>query len=332
MSGRAFGLCLGGALALAQSLVARSVSATPVDLQIDCQGLSAELQASLEARSRAELSMKRLEGWHLQITCDGPRAAVEFTPAGGPVSVREGTLIGEPEDWVDRMLSLVHDAAAIDEAPPQPAGGANFPAAQERPEAATPIAEPVPPVEPPKQLATQLATQPDARPGGPSPRKADAVRFEPEMSVGVEVWTAEPLVLVGPAASLGIRLERRLRIVPTAAAAWSAGLDQNVFVRLIEGGVDAVLGDRWWLGLGGRVAWLRFEPRPALVPVTRTIVDPAFVLRAGLSIPVGNGRFSTSVGARTYLERRDVRVDGALTLRVPNVAATAGVGYAAELP
>jgi hypothetical protein len=329
MSGRVFGLCL-GALALAQSLLARSVSATPVDLQLDCPGLSAELQASLEARSRAELSMKRLEGWHLRITCAGPRAAVEFTPAGGPVSVREGTLIGEPEDWVDRVLSLVHDATAIDE-PPPPASTTNFPPAQERPEAATPAVEPVRPVEQPKQLSTQLATQPNARAADASPRRAVAVRLEPEVSIGVEVWTAEPLVLIGPAASLGIRLERRLRIVPTAAAAWSAGLEQDIFVRLIEGGVDAVLGDRWWLGLGGRVAWLRFEPRPALSPVTRTIVDPALILRAGLSLPLGSGRLSTSVGARAYLERRDVRVDGSVTLRVPNVAAIAALGYAAEL-
>jgi hypothetical protein len=328
MSGRGFGLCL-GALAFALGLLARPVSATPVDLELDCQGLSAALQASLEARARADLSMKRLEGWHLRVTCDGPRARVEFTPAGGPVSVREGALIGEPEDWVDRVLSLVHDTAALEEAAP-PANDAEFSAAHvrpEEPEATTQAAEPVRPAERPKQLAPQ----PDARPRGASPRRAVAVRLEPEASIGAEVWTAEPLVLVGPAASLGIRLERRFRIVPTAAAAWSAGSKEDIAVRLIEGGVDTVLGERWWLGVGGRVAWLRFEPRQQLSPVTRTIVDPALVVRVGLSIPVGNGRLSTSVGARAYLERHDVRVDGAVTLRVPNVAAFAAVGYAAEL-
>jgi hypothetical protein len=325
MSGRGFGLCL-GALVLAQGLLARLVSAAPVDLQIDCRGLSAELQASLEARARAELSMKRLEDWHLRVTCDGPRARVEFTPAGGLVSLREGALIGEPEDWVDRVLALVHDAAAIDEAAP-PASGAQFPAEREQPEAATRAAEPVRPVERP----TPVATQPDARPRGTSPRRAVAVRFEPEAGIGAEVWTAEPLVLLGPVASLGINFEGRFRIVPTAAVAWSAGSKQDISIRLLEGGVDAVVGERWWLGFGARVAWLRFEPQRALSPVARTIVDPALVVRVGLSIPMGSSRLSASVGPRAYLERRDVRVDGAVALRVPNIAAFAAFGYAAEL-
>jgi hypothetical protein len=325
MSGRGFGLWP-GALALAQGLLARPVSATPVDLQIECPGLSAELQASLEARARAELSMKRLEDWHLRITCDGPRATVEFTPAGGPASLRDGALIGEPEDWVDRVLSLLHDAAAIEEAAP-PASGASFPATHEQPEAATRAAEPARPVERP----TPAATQPDAAPRGASPRQAGSVRLEPEASIGAEVWSAEPLALVGPAASLGIHLEGRFRIVPTAAVAWSAGSKQDIAVRLIEAGVDAVVGERWWVGFGGRVAWLRFEPRRTLAPVARTIVDPALVLRVGLSIPLGNGRLSASVGARAYAERRDVRVDGAVALRVPNFAALAAIGYSAEL-
>lgn len=323
MRSRGFGLCVG---VLALALLAGPVAATPVDLQIDCQGLSAELQASLEARARADLSMKRLEGWHLRVTCDGARASVEFTPAGGLVSQREGALTGEPEDWVDRVLSLVHDAAANDETGP-PTSVAEFPAGHEQPEAATQAAEPVRPVERPKQIAAP----PDARPRGASPGRAVAHRLEPEANIAAEVWVAQPLVLVGPAASLGIVLERHLRIVPTAAAAWSAGSNQDVAVRLIEGGVDAVVGERWWLGLGGRVAWLRFEPRRALSPVTRTIVDPALVVRVGLSIPVGNGRLSGSVGVRAYAERRDVRVDGAVALRVPNLAALGAVGYAAEL-
>jgi hypothetical protein len=323
MSGRAFGLCL-GALALAQGLLARPASATPVDLELDCQGLSAELQASLEARARADLSMKRLEGWHLRVTCDGPRAAVEFTPAGGLVSRREGALVGEPEDWVDRVLALMHDAATTGET--APSASADFPAANEGPETATQTAEAVRPVE----RSTQLAMPPDAHPRGASSGRAAGVRLEAEASVGAEVWTAEPLVLVGPAASVGIRLERRIRIVPAAAAAWSAG-SQDVAVRLLEGGIDAAVGERWWLALGGRIAWLRFEPQRPLFPVTRTIVDPALVVRVGLSIPIGDGRLSAAVGARAYMERRDVRVDGSVVLHVPNVAAVVAVGYGVEL-
>jgi hypothetical protein len=325
MSGRCFGLCL-GAFALAQGLLARSVSATPADLEIDCQGLSAELQASLEARARAGLSLKRLEGWHLQVTCDGARALVDFTPAGGVVSRREGTLAGEPKDWVDRLLSLVHDAAATDE-PAPPTSAAEFPTDHEEPEAEPRPTEPVRPVEPPKPIATR----PSARPRDASPGEAVAHRLEPEASFTAEVWTAQRLVLVGPTASVGVVLERRLRIAPTAAAAWSSGSKRDIFVRLLEGGVDAVVGERWWFGLGGRVAWLRFEPPRGLSPVARTIVDPALVVRAGLSTPVGQGRLSASIGARAYMERRDVRVDGAVVLRVPNLAALAAVGYAAEL-
>jgi hypothetical protein len=104
-----------------------------------------------------------------------------------------------------------------------------------------------------------------------------------------------------------------------------------VAVRLLEAGADAVVGERWWLALGGRVGWLRFEPRQALSPVTRAIVDPSLVLRGGLSVSVGSGRVSASLGARAYVERRDVRVDGVVVLRVPHVAALGTVGYAAEL-
>lgn len=328
MSGRAFGLCL-RALALALGLLARPVSATPVDLELDCQGLSAELQASLEARARADLSLKRLEGWHLQVTCDGPRALVEFTPAGGLVSRREGALIGEPEDWVDRVLSLVHDAATTDETTDEtaPPASTEFPAAHEGPEAAT---QP-PDIGRPAERPEPLPRPPDGRPRGASSGRAVAVRLEAEASVGAEVWPAEPLVLVGPAAAAGIRVDRRFRVVPAAAAAWSVGSSHDVAVRLLEGGVDAVVGERWWLGLGGRIAWLRFEPQRPLSPITRTIVDPAFVARVGLSIPIGHGRLSASVGARAYMERHDVRVDGSVVLRVPNVAAIAAVGYGVEL-
>jgi hypothetical protein len=33
---------------------------------------------------------------------------------------------------------------------------------------------------------------------------------------------------------------------------------------------------------------------------------------------------------RAYAERRDVRINGAVSLRVPNVAAVASIGYAVE--
>jgi hypothetical protein len=302
---------------------ARPAAAMPVDFAIDCEGLSAELRASLEARARADLSLKGRKDWHLQIICEGRRAAVEFTPAGGPVSRREGGLPGEPEDWVDRLLSLVHDAAAIPDEPLPPTSAAFPPSQDASPQAAPPEKTPQA-VASPKQIATPSEISP--APAGAT----NTVRLEPEASIGAEVWTAEPLVLVGPAASIGVRVEQRLRIVPSVAAAWSVGSNQEVAVRSLEGGVDALVGKRWWFGIGARAAWLRFEPRRPFSPITRTIVDPSLVVRVGFSASLGSSRLSTSMGVRAYAERRDIRLDGAVTLRVPNVAALASIGYAVE--
>jgi hypothetical protein len=329
MSGRAVGFRVGW-LALAAHLLARPASASPDALVVDCPGLSAELRASLEARTRADLSMKRVEGWQLRVVCDGARAAVEFTPAGGVVSRREGALAGEPEDWVDRVLALVHEASSVPDEPPPaspPASDATFSVDTARPEPARTSDEPAPPVAPPPPPATRV----DSGPFRPVVETPFALALEPEASLGVEVWPAEPLVLLGPAASVGLRLERRFRLVPTVSAAWSTGSSSAIAVRSLDGGLDAVLGVKWWVALGARVAWLRFDPPSALWPVSRTVVDPALVGRAGLSIALGPGRVSACVGARTYAERRDVRLDGTVALRVPSVALLAAVGYAAEL-
>jgi hypothetical protein len=323
MSARAFGICLGALASAAGVLFARPLDAAPVDLVIDCPGLSAELRASLEARARADLSMKRIERFHLSVVCDDGRAAVEFIPAGGLVSRREGALVGEPEDWVDRVLALVHEAAAVTDASELSRSVAEFSADRAPQEAAMPPTERAQPAEAPRQSAARAGTRPVGRP----PENPTTLRLEPEVSVGVEVWTAQPLALVGPAVAVGLPLEPYLRIVPTVAAAWSTGSGDDVTVRRIEGGADAVLGERWWFGLGVRAAWLRFAPRLSLSPTTRTIFDPSLVARAGLSVPAGPGHVSVSAGVRLYAERRDVRIDGALTTRVPNVAAVAAVGY-----
>jgi hypothetical protein len=323
MSGCEVGLRT-GRLVLAAALLARPVSAVPVDLVVDCHGLDAELRASLEARARANLTLKRLEGWQLQVVCDGPRVVVEFTPEGGSPSRREGALVGEPKDWVDRMLALVHDAASVPEPTQPPSSSAAFPEPPAPETTVPPHADPVKPERTP--------TQPMTVARGPLRTSMEAslsVHVEPEASMGAEAWLAKPLVLVGPTASVGVWFGRRFRLVPGVGAAWSAG-SQDVAVRSLEAGLDAAAGDRFWFALGARVAWLRFDPRPALSPVTRTIVDPALVARVGLSTPLGKSRLSVSLGGRVYAERRDVRLDGRVALRVPSVAAVAAVGYAVE--
>jgi hypothetical protein len=313
-------------IVLAGVLLARPVSAEPVDLVVDCRGLSAELRASLEARLRAGLSLKRLERWHLRVACDGRTAAVEFTAEGGVVSRREAALAGEPEDWVDRVLELVHDAAAVPERT-EPTTSAQLPVVPEPPEAAPPRAGPAArPVAPPVVVATPV----EAAPPRASPIAPRTLRIEPEASLSAEAWLAEPLVLVGPAASVGLWFERRFRLVPTVAAAWSAGSGQDVAVRSLEGGLDAAVGAGWWFALGARVAWLRFDPRAALSPASKTVVDPALVARVGLSTPVGSSRLSLSLGGRAYAWRRDVRIDGTVALRIPSVAAVALIGYSSE--
>jgi hypothetical protein len=322
---------------LAAALATRPVAAeTPAELRVDCPALSGELLSSLEARARAGLAMKRLSDGRMHIRCESDRASVEFEPKQGQSRRRDSSLAGEPEDFVEQILALIHDvtvpseeaAARADEGlvPQEPSGNASTPST-----AASTSASTTPPQAPPAQALPPHRTvvAPAPRPAALTP--AARVRLEPGIGACGELWAAKPLLLLGPCASFGFRLRPTWRIAASAAISWGTVEPSAIAVRNLGGGVEASFGEPFWLGLGARASWLRFTPDEGFAPSSQNAVEPELTLRAGYSWLGRRQSLAAALGLRAYPEYRDVRVNGSAAFRVPALALTATLEYRFDL-
>jgi hypothetical protein len=322
----------------AAALATRPVAAqSPAELSVDCPALSGELLSSLEARARAELAMKRISDGRMRIRCASDRASVEFEPAQGPRRHRDSSLTGEPEDFVEQVLALVHDVtvraeattARVDEThfPREPSSSASTPSTATSTSAST-----TPPEAPPAR-----ALPPYRNAVAPAPRAATLttaapLRLEPGIGACGELWTAKPLLLLlGPCASFGFRLRPSWRIAASLAITWGTAEPSAISVRNLGGGVEASYGEPFWLGLGARASWLRFRPDEGFAPSSQNAVEPELTLRAGYSWVGRRQSLAAALGLRTYPEYRDVRANGSAAFRVPAVALTASLEYRFDL-
>ncbi|HEX2870140.1 MAG TPA: hypothetical protein VHP33_02765 [Polyangiaceae bacterium] len=280
--------------------------------------------------------MKRLSDGRMQIRCASERAWVEFEPTQGPSRRRESSLTGEPEDFVEQVLALVHDvtvpseatAARADESlfPQEPSSNASTPSTAASTSAAT-----TPPKSPPAPALAprRAAVAPAPRPAALTP--AAPVRLEPGIGACGELWAAKPLLLLGPCASFGFRLRPTWRVAASFAISWGTAEPSAIAVRNLGGGVEASFGEPFWLGLGARASWLHFTPDEGFAPSSQNAVAPELTLRAGYSWVGRRQSLAAALGLRAYPEYRDVRANGSAAFRVPAVALTASLEYRFDL-
>lgn len=330
-----------GSLAWAKVLFAAALATRPVaaeapaELSVNCPALSGELLSSLEARARAGLAMKRFSDGRMQIRCESGRAFVELEPTQGPSRRRDGALTGEPEDFVEQILALVHDVTSPSEATAALADESHFPQAPSddasaSSSAASTSASTTPPEAPaPGPPPHRTVSAPAPRAAAPKP--APPVRLEPGIGACGELWAAKPLLLLGPCASLGLRLRPTWRVAASFAISWGTAEPSAIAVRNLGGGVEASFGEPFWLALGARASWLRFTPDEGFAPSTQYAVEPELTLRAGYSWVSRRQSLAAALGLRAYPEYRDVRTNGSAAFRVPAVALTASLEYRFDL-
>lgn len=321
-----------GSLAWAKVLFAAALATRPVaaegpaELSVNCPALSGELLSSLEARARAGLAMKRFSDGRIQIRCESGRAVVELEPTQGPSRHRDGALTGEPEDFVEQILALVYDVTSPAEATAAPTEESHFPQApSDDASASSTAASTTPPKAPPIPGPRPQPTVSAPAPRAAAPKPAPAVRLEPGIGACGELWAAKPLLLLGPCASLGLRLRSTWRVAASFAISWGTAKPSAIAVRNLGGGVEASFGEPFWLAIGARASWLRFTPDEGFAPSTQHAVEPELTLRAGYSWVGRRQSLAAALGLRAYPEYRDVRTDGSAAFRVPAVALTASL-------
>lgn len=306
-----------------------SRGATTTDVSVDCPELTTETRSSLEARARAELTLKGLHEGHVRVSCGLGRVRVEFEPPGGPVVERTLALSGEPATWVEAILALLHEVTST----PAAAGQATvegFP---------TPVpgekrSEPSAP--PPVSSAPEQASQPGPVPNAPLAatgaepaargRFATALGFEPGLGLCTELWSDEPVVLLGPCVAFGLRLAR-IRVAPTLGFAWASAPIEGIAVSTTTAGLEAAYGERWWVGGGLQFTWTHLEAPDELAPDAETMVEPALSAKGGYVLTSSVHRLVLGLGLRASLRYRDVRVDQTPVFRVPTLAPLASVEY-----
>lgn len=309
--------------------------ATPgAEVRVNCPELASEMRSSLEARTRAQLALKNLQTGHVHIDCAQGRVRVEFESSSGAIAEQVLALSGEPATWVETILALVHQLTSP-ASETSPASVSEFPSEAAATTATTePTTPPSTPLVPPVATTTSPATPPAASASQSTPdsssatrgRPATELRFEPGLGLCSELWTNEPLLLLGPCASFGARLAQ-FRVAPTLGFAWASAKPDGISLATTTLGLETTYGERWWVGGGFQLSWSHLDAPEELSPETETLLEPALTIRGGYMFTSSVHRFVVGLGLRVAARYREVRVDSTPVFVIPILAPLAAVEY-----
>ena len=230
-------------------------AASTPNVTVDCPAMAAELRASVEARARAELAMNRVTGGEINVHCWLPLVVVESTT---PVRSSSRHLVGNPDQWVDEILSMVHELLTPEVQP------ATLPSLAPQPIAEAPKNPPafVPPLPAPQQFAAPVAV---ASP--PRPDLSHHVQLTPQIGIGLcaELWF-KPEVLPGPCAWFGIRHASWSQVAVGGGVQWAASRLNDIAIRHWHAGIEWRLGRTVWIAVGTQVSVYQLTPPQNLSP------------------------------------------------------------------
>jgi hypothetical protein len=284
--------------------------------------MSDEQRASLEARTRAELAMNRLTDGELHVHCVRPLVVVEYKTPGLPIRSNSAALATDINQWVEEILALIHAVTT--------------PASEIANQTNTLQAPRIEP--PPSEIAARLPPQPNTAsavpvPNGPEASTRGQTSYMTDLGIGLcsELWAKPMNALLGPCATLGLRLSSLSRIAVIGGTQWSLARPADINIRHWQAGIEARLGASIWFALGAQVSILHLTPGNGLLPNSQIAYEPMLTMRGGYTVPLTAQRLATSAGLRSYPEYRDVRVNGQRAFRLPILAFTLGVEYEFDL-
>lgn len=297
---------------------ARAAAESP-KVEVDCPAMTPEQQASVEARSRAELAMLGVSTGEIGIRCWPPLAVVQYAMSAEPVRSSSRHLVGETDAWIDQILSIVHVLFA-----PTPESTASVPIPVAQPTASAAEVAPVP-----------IAPQRTATPAqGASQWRPELPKAEPltsQLSIGgcAEVWAKPLAILPGVCALLGLRSSFS-RIALVGGIQWSAARVHDMSIRHWQGGVEWSLGHPLWLAVSGQLSVFQLMPSAGLSPSSSTKYNPSVTLRGGTVLPLGREQLRAGAGVRLQ-SGYDVHVNGQAVFSVPIVALAMDLAYELSL-
>ncbi len=298
------------------ALSSRAGAAVNPDVVIDCASLTNEQQASLEARTRAELAMNHLTESEIHVSCVLPLVVVVYATNDVPIRSSSATLAQDTNQWVEEILTLIHAVIA-----PRAGTTLNTPAAD------TPIVT-YPPIEnTPNSALQQQSSSAASTPLSPTASKRGETSQLIFGGGGLcsELWAKPVNALIGPGVSVGLRITSFSRVAATGATQWSAAKPSDITLHLWQAGVEARFGRTVWFALGTQLSAVDLTPERNLSPKSKFAYEGALTLRGGFSTSLAGQRLVTGAGLRSYAANRDVHVDGKSVFHLPWLALTLGI-------
>ena len=305
---------------------------TSTIIGIDCETVPQEARSSAEARARAELTMQGTSGGWLQIRCEAPLLVVKHVALDGKTRTSSAPLATDVNQWVESVLSQVHDVttATPQALVPQPV------AAESKPEQtpATASTTPAPQVEPlPAPHGGRRAEQPPPTQPAAALDPASPIKVRPIVAVGLctDLLVDSFNLLPGPCIRAGLRLNDRWRVALTATLQWGVWQPESIAIRSGHGGIDVRYGRTWWLSSSVELSALHLVSTGALAPNTHNVTELVFSPRAGLTRFLGGNALSAGLGVNAFTQYHDVRVNGHEVYRLYPVVLAADVEYELDL-
>lgn len=296
-----------GAL-LSPVLASAPVQAADFPVLVDCPDWSGEQAGQVEARIRAALQADGLAATDVAVVC-APSGALEVrvaSPDGALTRSVERRTVEDDVVWtVEAALDDLKQSA--EQAPPPPA----------------PVPPAAPPTAPPVVAAPPPA--PPAIPVAPSPPRRDVElaarplieRFSSLWAPGVEASGS----VGSETLRLGLALGGRVALDEPQDDFQLSELTGTARLSLSP---PRTAGIRVELGLG--VSVLSVVPREGAITQSATSLTSGF-LDLGVSRPfwLGNVAISPTLGARAFIARRRVDVDGEERFKLPTVVPQLGM-------
>ncbi len=288
-----------------------------VTIEVQCDQLSREELAAVEARSRTELIVRRIDSGHLALRCEEAWVSASFMREPSVrTELREPR--SEPNVRADQLVALVgqlfDEATGAQEAAPTSPAKSTTPAPPTRPRSST---KPAPVPEDTNVPPERADAWESPSAAAPAPNDSRG----PSLLVGgaLELWQTEIAGTAGVLVGGSVPLGRRVAVRLSANLAWGTSQTEGISARhfLAEGAFEVPLSS-WALGsLGGGVSALTFDSETLLTDESTTALSPVAHLALRLTPGGRSGHFTLGPIARYFAKPREVTVLGSTVLHAP---------------